>query len=237
MSDPGLETKHRLLFLSGHAHRALDPRSVSPSGGAELQVALLASELMKHGHAVTVLAASDGFSDGVVWKGVKIRDGGRFDTGRLTDTLKALGPVIRVLREEKPAHVVVYGWTTWLALLGVLSRFLGFHVIYVCALDSEIDGGFRAANPIRGRIFDRGLRTAAERFAITEHQAGMFRAKGLSCHVLRLLTQEERPPTPPKKSLDLLWVARCHPVKSPHLFLDLVEKLPGVTARMICSPQ
>ena len=237
MSAPALGNTRSFLFFSGHAHRALDPDSEKASGGAELQVALLAAALADRGHRVGILAAEDGFPDGIVWQGVRIREGGRFDTGGIADTFRAIRPVTKVLREEKPEFLVVYGWTTWLALLCVLGRLLRFRVVYVCALDSEIDGGFRHSNPLRGRIFDWGLRAADARFAITENQAAMFRKKGMTCHVTRLLLQDPRPPEPRPKSVDLLWVARCHPVKSPHLFLDLVEKLPGVKARMICSPQ
>jgi glycosyltransferase involved in cell wall biosynthesis len=57
----------------------------------------------------------------------------------------------------------------------------------------------------------------------------------MSCQDTRLLLNAKPRSTP--KSVDLLWVARCHPVKRPGLFLDLVESLPGVKARMICSPQ
>ncbi len=237
MSAQAIGKPHRFLFLSGHAHRALDPDSGKASGGAELQVALLGSELVKRGHDVGIIAAEDGFQDGVVWQGVKIRRGGRFDTGGLADTFRATRPVIRILRQEKPDVLVVYGWTTWLALLCCLARFLSFRVVYVCALDSEIDGAFRKSNPVRGRVFDWGLRAANVRFAITENQADMFRKRGMACHVVRLLLQDPGPRKPQTKSVDFLWVARCHPVKNPHLFLDLVEKMPGVSARMICSPQ
>ena len=36
------------------------------------------------------------------------------------------------------------------------------------------------------------------------------------------------------KEVDFLWVSRCQPVKRPHLFLDLVEKVPEHTFEMIC---
>jgi glycosyltransferase involved in cell wall biosynthesis len=37
-----------------------------------------------------------------------------------------------------------------------------------------------------------------------------------------------------KKTIDLLWISRCHPIKRPHLFLDLAEALPETRCRMIC---
>src|SRR5690606_1033750 len=99
--------------LSGHAHLALDPSSQRASGGAELQVALLARELVARGNAVTLLGADTGQQDGIEWAGIKVRSGGRFDTGGLADTLRSLPRVSWILHEEQPDFVVVYGWTSW----------------------------------------------------------------------------------------------------------------------------
>lgn len=226
----------KFLFLSGHAHLAFDPGTQRASGGAELQVALLARELTAAGHKVVLLGADTGQRDRVEWDGVRVRNGGRFDTGAPLDTLRAL-PVVRgIIREEKPDVVVVYGWTTWLYLLSFFRRTCGFRLVFVCALDAEIDGGFRRENPVRGFLFDRGMRLADARLAITEHQAALFREQGMACSVTRLLLQKHDFYTSPK-SVDLLWVARCHPVKRPQLFLDLAERLPDTRCRMICSVQ
>jgi hypothetical protein len=227
----------KFLFLSGHAHLALDPTSQRASGGAELQVALLARELVAHGHEAVLLAADIGQEDGVIWEGITIRGGGRFDTGTLKDSLAALPRLVRVLRQERPDVVVVYGWTAWLAILAGLRGICRFRLVFVCALDAEIDGGFRRDNPWRGWLFAHGMRAADVRLGITEHQATLFREQGMSCAVTRLLLQESEIPAARKKSIDLLWVARCHPVKRPQLFLDLAERLPQARCRMICSEQ
>jgi len=224
----------KFLFLSGHAHYALDPASDRASGGAELQVALLARELVARGHEVVILAADTGQEDGIVWESVKIRVGGRYDTGTAGDTLRAVPVVAKILREERPDYTIVYGWTAWLYLLSYLPA---GKVVFVCALDTEIDGEFRRRNPVRGLLFDRGMRISAARFGITEYQARLFRQKGMSCAVTRLLLQKAVFASGQGKTVDLLWVARCHPVKRPHLFLDLAERLPAARCRMICSSQ
>ena len=227
----------KFLFLSGHAHLALDPSSQRSSGGAELQVALLSRELVSRGHEAVILAADTGQTDGVVWEGIRIRTGGRFDTGFPADTLRALPRLIRVLRAERPDYVVVYGWTAWLYILCQLRALVPSRLVFVCALDAEIDGGFRRANPFRGFLFERGMRLSDARFAITEHQARLFRERSMPCAVTRLLLPQTTFAAPEEKSIDLLWVARCHPVKRPHLFLDLAERLPKARCRMICSVQ
>lgn len=225
------------LFLSGLAHRALDPNAKASSGGAELQVALLASALAARGHKVCIAAADDGFPDCVTWQGVRIRSAGRFDTGGLLDAVAALPRFLRIAREERPDFAVVYGWTSWLAILCLLRPLTGFRVAFVCALDGEIDGRFQRENPVRGRIFSWGMRAADVRFSITDAQAGLFHEAGMACHVTRLLVQGSVGSAPMAKSVDLLWVARCHPVKRPGLFLDLAEMFPHAKCRMICSRQ
>ena len=116
----------KFLFLSGHAHLALDPSARYASGGAELQVALLSLELVSRGHDVVIVAADTGQPDGIVLKGVKILPGGRFDTGRALDTVRALPRIARALRREKPDYVVVYGWTAWLYVLQKLRTLVLF---------------------------------------------------------------------------------------------------------------
>jgi hypothetical protein len=226
----------KFLFLSGHAHLALDPSARYASGGAELQVALLSLELVSRGHDVVIVAAE--IAQPNVLKGVKILPGGRFDTGRALDTLRALPRIARALYSERPDYVVVYGWTAWLYVLQKLRSLVRFRLVFVCALDAEIDGGFRRAEPVRGWLFEHGMRLADCRFAITNHQARLFHQKGMACTVTRLLLPRMTDSSKPEeKHIDLLWVARCHPVKRPHLFLDLAERLPQARCRMICSIQ
>lgn len=278
----------KFLFLSGYAHLALDPAAERSSGGAELQVALLAKELVQRGQEVVLLAADTGQGDCLMQQGIIIRNGGRFDTGALLDTLKALPRIISILRQERPDVVVIYGWTSWLYLLAKLrhlgdllhnstadahcgvasvlasssmnntlsrcalkapgsassessTRSLRYRLLFVCALDSEIDGGFREAHPWRGRLFQKGMELCDIRLAITEDQAVLFREQGMTCDIMRLLLQSDLSPdrvvNRENKSIDLLWVARCNRVKQPQLFLDLAAEFPQARCRMICSNQ
>ncbi len=227
----------KFLFLSDHAHLALDPATTRISGGSQLQVALLARALAGAGHEAIILGAETGQVDGSVIEGVRLRVAGRFDTGGLLDTILALPKILGILHEEKPDYVVVYGWTSLLFLLALLKRALRFRLIFVCALDAEIDGGFRRENPVRGWLFETGMVLSDFRLGITRHQADIFERRGMRCGVTRLLLQNTGFAEGVEKPVDLLWVARCHPVKRPMLFLDLAARLPTARCRMICSPQ
>lgn len=224
----------KFLFLSSFAHLALDPDSDRVSGGAELQVALLARELANRGYE-TVLAGGDiGQSDRKVLQGVKTRVAGKFHTGAAKDTLLALPHVIRVLREERPTHVLVLGWTAWLFVLWLLRPFFGYQLVFICGLDTEVDGGFRRENPVRGALFEHGMRRCDIRFAMTKLQERLFHENGMSCGLYRNLILPRTAPRNAPKTVDFLWVSRCQPIKQPHLFLDLVEKIPDARCEMIC---
>lgn len=219
----------KFLFLSSYAHLALDPSTPRVSGGAELQVALLAKELAGLGHEVVIAGADDGQHPEATYSGVRTRPAGRFHTGGLVDTAVALPRVYRMIREERPDYVCLLGWTAWLGfLLGVKRR---TRLIYICGSDAEVDGSYRRANRLRGAIFERGIRGANQRFAMSEHQRRLMQEAGLSCAMYRNLLLPRTAPPDAEKDIDFLWVSRCVGLKRPDLFLDLAEALP--TARFV----
>ncbi len=223
----------KFLFLSSYAHLILDRSRDRVSGGAELQVALLARELAARGHEVVVVGGDVGQADSTV-DGVRLRNGGKFQTGGIADALGALPRVIGILRDERPDFAVVLGWTTWLTLLVWLRGIFWYRVVFICGLDTEVNGEFRRENPVRGAVFEWGVKAADQRVAMTEHQADLFIESGLHCAMYRnLILPRVKPPTA-EKVIDLLWVARCQKIKRPHLFLDLAERLPGVRCEMVC---
>lgn len=212
-----------------------DPSAPAAAGGAELQAALMARELVRRGHQAVLLGADTGQPDDAEWEDIRIRNGGRYETGKILDTLRALPRIRSVLREEKPDYVVVYGWTALLYLLARWRRSFGFKLVFVCALDAEIDGEFRRRNPVRGFFFHRGMQKSDIRLSITVAQAADFARRGMQCSVTRLLLRGSAPAVRGEKPVDLLWVARCEDVKRPGLFLDLAECFPAARCRMICA--
>jgi glycosyltransferase involved in cell wall biosynthesis len=103
-------------------------------------------------------------------------------------------------------------------------------------LDTEINGEFRRENPIRGALFDYGMRKADVRYAITDYQVEEFRKRDMPVVLYRPLVLPRPAPPAAAKDIDFLWIARCHPIKRPHIFLDLVEKFPSAKFVMI-SPR
>lgn len=224
----------KIFFLNSHAHRALDPDEKRVSGGSELQIALLAKELAQRGHEVIIAGGDTGQADRRVFDGVLTRTAGRFHTGGLVDTAAALPRVLGLLREHRPDHVAIIGWTAWLDILARLRPWFGYRLVYICSLDPEIDGSFGRTHGWKGRRFERGVRAADVRLAMSQHQSELFRRAGLTHGLYRNLIRPRREPRRVEKTVDLLWVARCQPIKRPHLFLDLAERLPAARCEMIC---
>lgn len=224
----------KFLFHSSHAHLVLEKSTTRVSGGAELQVALLARELAGRGHEVVIAAGDTGQPETSLHDGVRIRNAGKFQTGGLLDTARALPRVAHILREEDPDWVFLIGWTTWLFLLHLMRPLGHFRLGFICGLDTEVNGGFRKANPVRGALFEYAMRRCDVRFAMTGDQRTHFLRSGMSCGFYRNLLLPRATPRHPDKSIDLLWVSRCQPIKRPHLFLDLAERLPEARCQMVC---
>ena len=224
----------KYLFLSRGAHLVWDPSAPRAAGGAELQAALMARELVRRGHEAVLCGADTGQPDKAEWEGIRIRNGGSYEQGTLADTLRAWPKIHRVLREERPDFVVVYGWTALLYALAWWRLVIPFKLVFVCALDAEIDGEFLRRHPLRGFVFHRGMRAADLRLSITASQATEFVRQGMDCTVTRLLLQQVPAGATRGKPVDLLWVARCEEVKRPGLFLELARALPEARCRMIC---
>ncbi len=225
----------KFLFLSSYAHLALDPAAERAAGGAELQVALLARELVSRGHEVVIVGGDEGQAERVI-EGVRTRIGGRFHTGGAWDTLCALPRVLSIIREERPDYTCLLGWTAWLGFLLRARRFT--KLVYICGSDAEVDGGYRRANRLRGWLFEKGVRGADQRFGMSEHQAGMMREAGMTCGMYRNLVMRRTDSCPQAgKDVDFLWVSRCIALKRPHRFLDLAEALPDARFEMIAPAE
>jgi len=97
-----------------------------------------------------------------------------------------------------------------------------------------LTGDFRRENPVRGGLFEWGVEQCDLRYAMTERQRELFAMRGWSCAMYRNLILPRAFPNQEMKEVDFLWVSRCQPVKRPHLFLDLVEALPGHSFEMVC---
>jgi len=225
------------IFLNSKAHLLLLQSSSEVSGGAELQVALLARELAARGFETIILHGSDSQGDEVMAEGVRCLPSGPFHTGKLRDVWRAIGPVFGSIASERPKHVLVLGWTAWLFLLLLAKPFLGYRLVFICGLDTEADGSFAREHGVRGQLFDFAMRFSDVRFAMSEKQIRLFEERGMQSEFYRNLVLSRKAPRTATKEIDLLWIARCRPIKRPLLFVNLARRLPQARAVMVCPPE
>ncbi len=223
----------KILLFSSFAHLVLDRDPVRVSGGAELQMGLLARELAQRGHAVTLLGADEGQTDGRVLDGVRTRTGGRFDTGGLGATLWALVRVARVLGEERPEWVVIMGAGTWVWFLWLLKLRFGFALAFIAASDVDVDGGYGRMFPARGWLYEMALRRVDRVIAMSEYQRAGLEKLGLRPGFYRNLLLNA-PGRGAAKDIDFLWVSSAQQLKQPGILLDLAARLPDRKFVMIC---
>jgi hypothetical protein len=229
----------KILFFSSHAHLVLDESSTLTSGGAELQVALLAKALAGRGYEIVVAGGDTGQVDGIVLQGVRVRNAGKFHTGRFFEMVRSIPRVFRVIQEENPDWVVVMGWTAWLFVLWLLRPAFGYKLDFICALDTEVNGEYWREQPFFGRLFEFALRRCDARHAISKDQMAHYARHGMVATFYRylLVPRPREDATLVDKTTDFLWVSRCVAMKHPELFLDLAEALPGCSFEMICPAQ
>lgn len=225
------------LFLNSKAHLLLGRAKNAVSGGAELQVALLARELAGRGFAVSIAHCSPGPGGAVLLDGVECVPAGPFHTGGIADTAKAAPLVFQAIRARRPRFVLVLGWTAWLFLLWLWRPALGFRLVFICGADIEADGRYARENGLRGRLFDFALRRADVVFAMSDRQREMFRQRGIPSLLYRNLVLERPAPRGAVKDIDLLWISRCCEVKRPLEFVRLAAALPEARCVMIAPPE
>jgi len=223
----------KFLLFSSFAHLVLDRDPSRVSGGAELQMGLLARELAKRGHDVALLGADEGQPDARMLEGVRTRTGGRFDTGGLGDTLGALVRVARVLREERPEWVVIMGAGTWVWFLWLLKLRFGFALAFIAASDVDVDGGYRKMFRGRGWLYEMALPRVDRVIAMSEYQRSGFEKLGLRPGFYRNLLLDGAGGGG-AKDIDFLWVSSAQPLKQPGIFLDLAARQPTRRFVMIC---
>lgn len=220
-----------IAAVSLQAYALFDPTWPRPFGGAELQVRTLLQALAGLGAECYIVTLGPPPARTLEWEGVKVVVVPR--RGPLLRPLTALD-INQALYRIGPQIVLQrgYGYET-----GIAAWFCSRQgVAFVHMLASERDvgpaTGWEAWAPMR-LVHRYGLRRAARIY--TQH-GGQLRALreqlGLASIVMRSL--HWIPPLPERPGKEMLWVGRCVAIKQPLVFLDLVEQLPDVPARMVC---
>lgn len=215
----------KVCFVHGNGYAAFNRASKAPIGGVEVQFGILARWLSERSWDVSFIVADWGQPQR------ELRDG------------------INILRsyssKRNLVNIVMAPWQLWRALglsgadvyimssvgpeIGLVSWFCkvyGRKLIYLTAHDIDCDGEYRRGSPIKGMIFEYGLRQANLLIAQkVEHAEALKHYYGLGSIVIKSgwpamsYVNGERD--------YVLWVARCEAWKNPLLFVEIARRLPA----------
>jgi glycosyltransferase involved in cell wall biosynthesis len=197
-------------------------------GGESVQQTLLARELARRGHAVSMVTLDLGQPDGAEWHGIRVfaaypPEAGvpllRFVHPRWTGLWSALARADAEVYYTSCAGVQV-------GLLAMFCRREGRKFVFRSASDSDCDPGRLLIQYARDRrLYEYGLRRADAILVQSAAQAAaMERNYGLASRVARMLV--ERPAPAAVRDIDVLWVGNIRQVKRPERILEIAARLP-----------
>jgi len=205
-------------------------------GGAEVQQAMIASELTRRGYTVSVITYDHGQPDAIVHQGIRVLkmcrpEGGirgiRFVHPRWTSLWAAM----------RRAQADVYLQRSAGSETGQMVMWCRRHArrsIFTAASDSDCDPRLPYLKTGRERLLYRyATRNATRVIAQTESQVRSFRAAfGVDAVLVRSCSDDPlngspEPPSPPLPTRPrLLWVGRFAMEKRPEMLLELAEACP-----------
>ena len=236
-----LPARERICFVAPHAWPVLARDSgIAMAGGAEVQQAILARLLVRHGYSVSMITHDHGQPEGQRVDGVRVHKAFaphaglpvlRFVHPRLTAMWSAL--------ERADADIYYYrSASMWLGVVTEFCRRHGRRSVYAGASDMDfvpdVGGQIRLA---RDRwLYRRGLAAVdaivaqndVQRASCLEHY-GREAVVIASCY-------EPRHNASSQGDL-VLWVGMLHENKSPELFLDMAERLPHRRFALVGGPR
>ncbi len=229
-----------IAFVTTHGEGAirarLGLRTDLAFGGAEQQIALLATGLAHRGHKVAVICAlrpgagEEERLEGIHLLRIRVGDaaGGRIQRA-LRDALDHAGARLVYQRCALP----LTGRLAWLCARS------GRRFIFAVANDRDLDGRVRGSlGAVRHALYRYGLRRADLVVVQTRQQEAMLagRRRHPSLLLPSALDLEGVRPRPEPASPVVLWVGNLLPKKRPMELLDLAAKLPGVAFHAVGDP-
>jgi len=204
-------------------------------GGAEVQQVILARELARRGHRVSMLCMDYGQADGIQIDGVTVYRSHKPDEG--LPVLRFLHPrLTSVWAALRRANAQVYYQRAASALTGQVVAYARLHqraAVFASASDMDFVPGLPWIALARDRaLFRWGARRADAIVVQTDRQVAdcqrSFQRKPVRVASCYAPTGQAGDPGGP-----VLWVGTVKPLKQPHLFVALARSLPGRRFQLI----
>lgn len=221
----------RVCFVSPKAYPLFAPALEGYFGGAEVDLYLIGTELVKEkGFEVSFVTADYGQADSEVIDDVRVIKSLDFNKNSLTGA-------IRIWRAMRLADADIYILKTASAGTPLVAMFCKLYkkiFVYRTAHQRECDGTYLKEHYWLGRAFVWSLFNAkvviAQNLSDKDslaHTIGVSAMAIPNAHRLEELSSSDRSV--------ILWVGRSSPIKRPEMFIELAEKNPDQSFVMICQ--
>ena len=226
----------RICFVAPAAYpilaRSLDIPTV---GGAEVQQVILARELARRGHQVSMLCMDYGQDDGICIDAITVYRSHKPDEG--LPVLRFVHPrLTSVWSALRRADAQVYYQRAASALTGQVVAFARMHrrvSVFASASDMDFEPSLPWIPLARDRaLFRWGARCADAIVVQTDRQAADCQ-RSFHRSALRVASCYGHVGQPGQPDGPVLWVGTVKPLKQPHLFVQLACSLPGHQFRLI----
>jgi glycosyltransferase involved in cell wall biosynthesis len=221
----------KICFISPKAYPLFNPDVEKIFGGAEVDLYLLSTELVKdENFHVSIITADYGQDKIETIEGVRILKSLDLNKNQLNGAIK----IWKALREADAEMYMMETISLGVFLVALFCKIHRKTFLYRTSHTVACDGTYLKRHPILGRIFNWAWGTAKIVFVQNESdKESLKRTTGAAsivmpnAHRLPLLTENKRD--------IILWVGRSIKFKRPELFVKLAEACPQQNFLMICQ--
>jgi len=225
-----------ITIVSLWAQKLFRKEEPQPFGGAELQLVLLARELVKlPGVNVRFITRGQGSWEKFESNGIEVHKL-PYRTNRYTRSLLGFRDCLKECRNIPSDVYIQRGGGFETGITGHVAHNANKPFLFMTSHTWDVDGTHEKERGfLYGRVFMYGFNRASSIINQTDHQHDLLR-KNYNRTSLVFRSAHPIPPELPEKREGVLWVGRCEPFKNPGLFLDLVAKMPEIPCTMVCPP-
>jgi len=202
-----------------------------PFGGAEIQLSLLARELIYQNKEVHILSEDYGQPEHKITQSIHFWNALPREKSLPRQIFSFLKNLYKV-----PSNVCIQrSLTSFSGFIGIYCRITNQKFIYMVAHDKEVDGGHELDKSFFTRFLKHlAFKTSHHVIVQNSYQEKQLAERGIRSMVIPSLIDLNTSQLAANPFSYILWVGRSEEWKRPHLFLDIAEELPEYEFVMIC---
>jgi glycosyltransferase involved in cell wall biosynthesis len=232
----GARDGYDVAFYAPWIGALLTDAKVSPTGGAETQIFLVARELARRGLKVRLLVFElPGMAIPSSLDGVNISVRPPYRARAHFGKLREIANIFRTVASADADVIVTRAAGPHVGLVGLAAKLSRRWFVYSSANLSDFDFGRLSPKRRNHELFRLGIRIADEIVVQTPEQVGLCEERFARSPVL-IRSIAEPAPQRDREPEAFLWIARLVWYKRPLAFVELARALPEAKFRMVAVP-